>query len=284
MVTDPESDPWLRLAVTIERILQRELCVLFRVIPCDRDQDGRYARNIGFEYARNLLVAEHYRTGSHPPLLLVGLFPISASRAGLDVAIHAMLTWSGISCLSHGFTRAQLIETARCVMKGAKTPLPAGLLPKVTVGDMLRLTAEIRHWLENRLRNTEGALSDFESAERGEIQLHRTHLYPLASISDEHRAMLNRLWALEVPAMQFAQRVGGIGPLKTAVAEFESRWQDLEAARVALRLSEGGHRKQDLAEAVAQFARVRDALQAIIVASRELDNEMIGAKASRDGD
>lgn len=278
MVTDPASPPWRQLTEAIKRILPCELSAAVRTIPCDRDKDGRYTRNIGFECARDLLLAEHYQTGTHPALLLVGLFPLPAGGTGLAPAIRAMLSWSGVAYLPYGFSKEELIETGHRVIAGANTPFPKGFLP--TVGDVLRLTAEIRHWLENRSRNTEGALSDFVSAGRGVIQLHRTHLTPVAAISKEHRAMLNRLWALEIPARQFAPRMGGISPLKTAVTEFENRWEDFEAARDRLRAGGPVSQKQCFDEAIAQFARVRDALQAAITKTRELDSEMRATNAN----
>ncbi len=262
----------------IEQALPRGLLAELRVVQCDRDHEGRYVRWAGLACAHDALVAEYYRTGKHPALLIVGLFPPAFGNAGLTPRIRAMLDWPGVAYLAYGFTRDQLIAAARRAIEGAKTPLPPGLLP--TAGDVLRLTSEIRHWLENRLRNTEGALNDFQRARLGEIQLHRTYLDPVAPVTEEHRAMLDRLWALEAPAERFAPRTGGLGPLKGALAEFENSWQALEAARSALRASGIKGEEQGLTETVAEFARVYDALQSAIKATRELDNEMTERKGN----
>lgn len=267
---------WQLLSDAITRTLPLEMAGALRLVCCDRDETGMFASFAGLSVARNGLWDEHYRAGVCTAVIVVGLFPLpedGPSDSVLAPVIGALFQWPGIAYMPYGFTREQLIATARQVIEGARTPLPPGLLP--TVGDVLRLTSEIRHWLENRLRNTEGALNDFESARRGEIQLHRTHLDPVAPISEEHRAMLDRLWALEVPAGWFAPRTGGLGPMKTAVAEFETRWQALEAARAALRASGAEGREEHLAEAVTEFKRVRDALSAATMATRELVNELM---------
>jgi hypothetical protein len=267
---------WQLLSDTITHKLPSEMAGAVRLACCDQDETGMFARFAGLSVARNELLADHYRTGVCTAVIVVGLFPLpedGPSHSVLAPVIGALFQWPGIAYLPYGFTREQLIATVRQVIEGARTPLPQGLLP--TVGDVLRLTSEIRHWLENRLRNTECALNDFESARRGEIQLHRTHLESVAAISEEHRAMLDRLWALEVPAGRFAPRTGGLGPMKTAVAEFETRWQALEAARAALRTSGAEGREEHLAEAVTEFKRVRDALSAATMATRKLDNELI---------
>lgn len=214
------------------------------------------------------------------PVLILGLgsaweTAISRSR---DDERRKLFQWPGIAYLPYGFTKDQLIATARKVVEGAKEPLPPGLLP--TVGDVLRLTAEIRHWLENRRRNTEGALINFESAGRGEKQLHDSYLEPVAAISEEHRAMLDRLWALEVPAARFAPRIGGLAPLKAAIAEFETRWQALEATRATLRDSGAEERLERLAGAVTELRRVCKALSAAIMATLDLDKELRAREGS----
>lgn len=278
MAKDSEMRPSQRLISVIESVLQSDFGIALRVSLCDRQADGQYARYAGLTCAWDALVAEHYRTGIHPPMLLVGLFPPPISGGDLAPGIRAMLGWPGLTCLCYGFTKDELIATALRVAEGAKTPLPAKLMP--TVSDVMRLTTDIRHWLKNRLRNTQGALNDFECAKRGEKQLHSSHLDSVAAISGQHSAMLNRLWALEVSVKHFAHHSDGLTPLKTAVADFENCWRALEAVRRALRLNENVRPKEDLAEAVLEYARVRDALQLAIDATCELDSEMMKPKVN----
>lgn len=57
-------------------------------------------------------------------------------------------------------------------------------------GQILRATSEVRHWIENRLRNTDLMLSDFGSVARGSVELHPSYLEPAVDISEEHQAML----------------------------------------------------------------------------------------------
>lgn len=202
----------------------------------------------------------------------------TALSCSQDDKWRMLFQWPGIAYLPYGFTKDQLIATARKVVEGANKPLPAGLLP--TVSDALRLTAEVRHWLENRRRNTEGALINFESAKRGEKRLHDSHLEPVAAISEEHRAMLDRLWALEVPAERFARQIGGLAPLKAAIAGFETRWQALETARAALRASGAEEWPKRLADVVMELRQVLEALSAAIRATLDVDREMMGQEGN----
>ncbi len=274
--------------ILLQQRLQRALCkhgasdgivVVLEAAAWTGDAEGREDRVLG-----GALKALIQRAGvgmRGVPVLACGLL----RKAYLDGRVRtiggrqlALWEWRGFAYVKYGFSEGQLVTTIRGIIEGAKMPLPPGLLP--TAGDVLRLTSEIRHWLENRLRNTEGALNDFQRARLGEIQLHRTYLDPVAPVTEEHRAMLDRLWALEAPAGRFAPRTGGLGQLKAAVAEFERHWEALEAARAALRASGIKGEEQGLTETVAEFARVCDALQSAIKATRELDNEMTERKGN----
>lgn len=266
---------WQLLSDTIARALPPDTRASLRLFHCDRDDKGRFVRFAGLAHARNELLAEYYRTAAYPAMLILGLFPLpedGAGGSGMAPELGVLLQWPGIAYLPYGFTKAQLIATARKVVKGAKEPLPPGLLP--TVGDVLRLTSEIRHWLENRRRNTEGALMNFESAWRGEKQLHDAYLEPVTAISEDHQVMLDRLWALEVPTARFAPRIGGLAPLKAAIADFDTRWQALETARAALRASGAEERPKCLADAVTELRQVIETLSVAIMATLDLDKEL----------
>lgn len=272
---------WQLLSDAITRMLPPDMTGALRVVYCDRDENGLFARFAGLSIARNELLADYYRSGVCTAVIVVGLFPLSDrdhNESALAPVAGALFQWAGVAYLPYGFTRDQLIAAARQVIEGARRPLPSGLMP--TVGDLLRLTSEIRHWLENRLRNTEGALKDFEGARDGKAQLHRSYLEPVAAISEEHQAMLDRLWALEVAVNQFAPRTGGLGPLKAAVAEFEIRWQALEAARAALWATGAEDSKERLAQAVTELERVRDALSTAIMAARNLEDELMAREGN----
>lgn len=208
-----------------------------------------------------------------PATLVFGFLPKEIVLQQDDVA--KIFEWPGVQYLAYSVSDDVLLAAARSAIEGAKQPLPNWRETEVRK-NLLTLSAEIRHWLENRMRNTELALSDFESALRGEIRLHRSHLEPVAAISEDHQTMLDRLWAMEISAGQFAPRTGGLTPLKAAIGEFETGWQALEATRAALLASvESEDRAKRIKEAVMGFRRVRDALSAAIMATRELDDEMI---------
>ncbi len=278
METSAERQPWQRLVATVERVLAREGCGALRVLPSDRDCNGRFNRYGGLTMARETLVHEHYRGQNHRAVLLLGMLPLSTESVVLTTGVTALIGWAGFAHLPYGFTCDELIATARRIIAGAKAPLPSELLQPID--DILRHTSEVRHWLENRLRNSQGALSNLEKAARGEIRLHPTHLDPVTSVSEEHRAMLNRLWALDIPAMLYAPRMGGAGPLKTAIEAFESHWQALEAARAALRATGIEAGEHCICDMVRHLDLVCPALTEAIGATRELDRELMASEVN----
>lgn len=276
METNAKSQPWQRLVATVERVLASEGCGALRVLPCDRDRNGNFNRYGGLTLAREALVHEYYRGQNHRAVLILGMLPLSTESVVLTTGVTALIGWTGFAYLPYGFTCDELIATARRIISGAKAPLLSELFQPID--DILRHTSEVRHWLENRLRNSQGALSNLEKAARGEIRLHSAHLDPVTSISEEHRAMLDRLWALDAPAKLYAPQMGGFEPLKTAIHVFESHWQALEAARAALRVIgiEGG--EHDMRDMVEHLDQVRIALTEAIGATRELDRELMAQR------
>jgi len=209
------------------------------------------------------------------PILVVGLL----RKVYLDSRVReiggrqlALWVWPGFAYLELGFSEDQLIATARQIVEGAKSPLPDRILP--SVGDVLCMTSEIRHWLETRLRHAEGALYVFERALRGVIVLHPSHLDPVAALTDEHRAMLDRLWVLEPVVARFVPQTGGLGPLKSTVEQFESLWQVLEVFRTKLRAEGVGNQIKHLLPVLKATEQVRDIITATIKATQQLDSEL----------
>lgn len=242
-----------------------------RLLHCDRDDKGQFVRFAGLARARSELLVEHYRNGPHTAILVFSLFPPEETMAGSEMTsrLGPLLQWPGLAYLAYGFNRDQLIAAARRVIRGACAPLPAELMPEV--GDVLRVMVEVRHWLENRLRNAEGALQNIDSAARGEKPLHRSYLDPVEAISDEHRDMVDRLWAQEVPAGHFAPDIGGLRPLRAAMTAFELQWQALEAARTSMRDAKGEQTARRLADSMRQ---VNAALAVTLKAIFELQSAL----------
>jgi hypothetical protein len=243
------------------------------IVFCDRDENGTLHRYAGLARVRSKLQDDHQRGSGYPSILLLGLFP-AAMGAILphEKELTELLRWPGIAYLPYGFTTEQLIAMARRVAEGATSPLPPGIL--ATPEDIRRVVAEIRHWLENRLRNTKGALIDFRNAARGVTQLHLAHLEPTAAISQAHRRMLDRLWAFDVAIARFAPNAGGLASVKSALGSFESRWQEFEMMRAEIRL--GGHKEcaRPLYKAEQRLELICSALAAAIDATNGLSREM----------
>jgi len=275
MEANAQSLPWQRLVATVERVLANKGCGALRVLPCDRDRNGSFTRYGGLPLAWEALAHEHYQGQDHRAVLLLGMLPLSTESVAQTTWVTALIGWAGFAYLPYGFTCDELIATAHRIIAGAKEPLPSELVQLFRpIDDILRHTSEVRHWLENKLRNSQGALSNLEKAARGEMRLHSTYLDPVASVSEEWRAMLDRLWALEVPAKLYAPRVGGFGPLKTAIEVYESHWQALEVARATLRVTgieAGEHCIRDM---VRHLDHACNALAGAIGVTRKLDREL----------
>lgn len=92
--------------------------------------------------------------------------------------------------------------------------------------------------------------------------------------------MLERLWVLDAPARVAAPRVGGLGPLRTAITAFESRWQAVEAARAVLRAPAKEGSEDCMREMVRCLDGVRAALEEAIGETRALDRELMMSEVS----
>lgn len=271
------ASAWELLAGAICRTLPPEIGRCLRITFCDRDEDGAFVRFAGLRQARTALLKAYEQSGVCPPILVLGLFPPPAVDGSMpDRELAALLQWPGVAYLPYGFTRERLVAAAHAAVEGARMPPPPGILP--SAADILRLTSEIRHWLENRLRNTKGALSDLEAACRREKPLHASYLEAVAAMSDAHRAMLDRLCALEALAAHLAPATGGLGPTRTAIETFETRWQALEVVRVALRETADEQGTTYLAELRESLLGVCEALSTAIAATRNLDSELMSER------
>ena len=159
---------------------------------CHWHRDGKFDLWAGFQDALETLQSSSAKGESPPPTLIFGLHSPEQLENFPDET--KVLEWPGVQYLRYDADDATLAKAVQSCLLGSTEPVPEYLF--VTVADITRLSSEIRHWLENRLRNTSGALYDFEAAERGEIRLHPNYLEPVA-ISSEHQAMLERFCTLE---------------------------------------------------------------------------------------
>lgn len=262
------------LASAVERRLADEGVRGVQVLPLDRDGEGLYKPRAGLAVGRERVVRAHYASRSIPGLLVIGMKPALPELERAELATH--LEWPGLVQLAYGTAWEDIVSAAKRAAEGARYPLPRGVLAPVE--DILRLTSEVRHWLGNRLRNTEGAVDIFERVIRGEIRLHPSHLKPVSPVSREHMDMLDRLWAREKPALELAPRSGGVSPVRSALGTFTRRWEDIEVARARLRDAEHAA-AETVALLLQRHNEACDALREAIAASRELDDEL---KATRE--
>jgi len=230
---------------------------------------GKHAPWTGFRAVLQELQVTSAAGGLLRPTLIFGFHSRDRVRGQPDAAV---LEWPGADYLRYDATDAELLATVQRIIEGAKAPMPVGLLP--TVKDILRAASEVRHWLENRLRNTQGTLVDFQNAARGSMQLHEAHLERTVPISQAHRQMLDRLWALEAAAERFAPQSGGFAPMKAAIAEFETQWHELEAVRAQLRSRGGTVCAKLLGKAVQGLECACSALDAAIKLTNSVGREM----------
>lgn len=277
------------LSKCIHNILAREIVgaeeVVIRFL--DVSQTGDFGYGIGLRASIESFWSQIWLVGKEQnnilsqgnircpvPIIFIGLastLEIVASRWEKDDEyLLELFQWDGAAYLQYGFTIEQLLVTARRVIEGGKAPLPSGLLPKPD--DVLRVTSEVRHWLENRRINVTGMLDNFCGALRGE-RLSSFHLNSQPAISKDHQEMVNRLWAYESLAAELAPANGGIVPLRAAMDEFEQAWSAFDAARKSYRLElESGEVRRDQIESVInQLEKVIAAVRKAIEATYTLD-------------
>ncbi len=225
------------LNVAIEQVLRSVgISEPLIVIRLDQTIEDSAIQFSGIEAAEAELRVALQTKAKPLPMLIVGgpqwgALAEGRTPAGI-VGQRTLFRWPGVAYLSHGFGRDELLHAARLVCRGADAPVPA-LAP--SENDVLASTSEIRHWLVNRRRNTEGAILNFDAAGRGERVLHVAHLEPLAAISDPHLRLLDRFKQLLEAIGLNADLQGEASGLFRAISNFESRWLQVEAARSALR-------------------------------------------------
>jgi hypothetical protein len=182
----------------------------------------------------------------------------------------ALFDWPGAEYLRYDATPDEFRAAAQRVIEGAKQPLPKNLL--LQAGDLLRISSEVRHWLENRRINVTGMLDNFRGALRGE-RLSPFHLNSQPAISKEHQEMVSRLWAYESLVSGLARASGGIVPLRAAMDDFEQAWSVFDVAREGYRLEleSGGTGKGQIESVINQLEKVVAAVRKAIEATYTLD-------------
>lgn len=238
---------------------------------CHWHRDGEFDLWAGFQDALETLQVCSAKGESLPPMLIFGLHsPEQLEKFPDEIRV---LKWPGVQYLRYDADDETLAKAVTDCLQGSTEPVPECLF--VMVKEITRLNSEIRHWLENRLRNASGALYDFEAAERGEIRLHPNHLEPVLAISSEHQAMLERFCTLEPHVLRLAPQASGLKTFSAAMENFQSHWQALETAKEALRNAPGVDLSGSaVSHLIKAMKRVCNALETAIAATRELDNEL----------
>jgi hypothetical protein len=227
---------------------------------------GRFA---GFQGALDLL------SQTPMPVLILGLqseaIVRSVARAGDEFTISLLDTWSGAEYLRYDVSPNELRAAARRVIEGAKQPFP-GHFSIQNPNDLLKLSSEIRHWLENRRTNVTGMLDDFRNVLRGDT-ISPFHLIPQPAVSEVHRKMVNRLWIYEPMAVKLTSANGGIAPLRASMAEFEQAWAEFEAVRESCRekVNLGEDSSEQTRVAISKLEAVIETVCKTIEVTRTLD-------------
>ncbi len=223
---------------------------------------------------------EAVSSGRSPsPILVIGpeLTLDLAKRSDEVTQALALFNWPGAAYLPYGFNEAELIGIAQRILKGASSPPPVHV--GAHVGDAVALSSEIRHWLTNRRRNTEGALKNFNAAARDERHLHPAHLVPIEAISRQHRNLLARFEKLTRFLGILDSEATSAASLMAAIRQFESCWSAVEVARAAVRAAHDGGDQYAYAGAASgaceALFKVRDALSAAIDATRRFDADTL---------
>lgn len=248
------------------------------IFECNHSEDGLFSLFAGAKAARELLLGEFGKNPPHPAILIVGILPLSKDSTfdclSRDYNFRSLMKWSGSAYLQYGFSKAELNAVIARITEGANKSLPRELLPEPN--DLLRLNSEIRHWLENRKRNTVDTLSDFRNSLSGEV-LHPSHLEPVAAITMQHRElMLDRFLAFDVYVQKKSNSSDEFNTVKDAIVRFEAQWQALEVARKKYRseLSKGSNCNEIARIVINKLELACNELEIVIQATRLLDNSL----------
>lgn len=228
----------------------------------------------GLQAAREILMLQINKSEPLQPILIFGFqskFLVRDKANEYWPGSGALFDWPGAEYLRYDITPDKLREAARRVIEGSKQPLPKNFLPK-DPSELLCISSEIRHWLENLEPIVTGTLKNFHAALRGG-ELSPFHLNSQSAISREHRDMVNRLWAYESLAVEFSPTNGGLLPLRAAMSEFEQAWSEFNMARESycLALENGTAGKDRINSVIIQLEKVVSAVQKAIEATDTLD-------------
>ena len=256
-----------------------------RVYECDHDEGGAYSPLAGLRAAVTQILAAIGSGKPAPPVLVVGISAFHEFADGRYAANLAEITTlrrcTGAAYLRYGFTRQDLLETATRIFDGANVPQPA--LHLENWKEVLRASSNVRHWLEGRLNNEGAALADFRAAARGK-PLHGSYLEPKASISPQHRDMLDRLYAFEPMLMRLVPESTGLPATRQAMRDFQTIWKSLEEARAECKancIGAGAALNQGLATRMCELLeQVAELLRRAIEATRQLDEQIRQVKRS----
>lgn len=234
---------------------------------------GRFA---GFQAALERL------SRSPVPVLILGFQAEAAvrsvARAGDELAIALLDMWPGAEYLRYDVSPDELRAAARRVTNGAREPFPEHLSLRNQSILLQKLSSEIRHWLENRRTIVKGMSDDFRKVMRGDT-LSPFHLLAQPAVSEEHRKMLERMWALGPGAAVLAPAMGGIAPLRSAMDDFESAWADFDAARAKIRQEDAADdavagNNQPIPMLISRLEKVSAAISVAIDAAHTLDTAL----------
>jgi hypothetical protein len=244
-----------------------------QIVLCDRDEHGGFARFAGFGIVRRRFVDASQQDKPCQSTLILGLLAAPVrGRSERENELAELLRWPGAVYLQYGFTTDDLVAAARRALEGSNASWRTGILPSAP--NVLRIVLEVGHWLENRLRNTQGTSVDFRNAAISGTPLHPAHLEPMAAISPSHRQMLDQLWELRETAERLAPETGGTTPLKTAITNFEASWETVEVVRAEIRSAGAKECAGLLTKAVLEFERACLALKEAVGLARRLSKEI----------
>jgi hypothetical protein len=133
---------------------------------------------------------------------------------------------------------------------------------------LLSLLSHIRHWLENRRTNVAGMLQNFESAAHGE-ELSPFHLSEQPAMSDDHAAMVNRVWSCAPPPIApdvFTKFHGRMDDLRRA-------WEEFEDTRLTIKrqYEQGLSALDQLQTAVTRLQLIASVVDSAISSAREIE-------------
>lgn len=250
-----------------------------RIFEVDHAEDGMFSADAGLGATRAALLEAVGIDRPLPAVLIVGLWAtrdVGATPSARE-DIGALLEWPGAAYLQFGFSKHELRSATARIIEGARAPLPQSML-SASRTDLLRASSNVRHWLEGRLNNEEGALSDFSSVARGAMQIAPEHLEPRDAVPDEHQDMLDRLCMLGTAARRYLSIGEGLAGIQDSMRAFEAAWRSLEQTRarylVQHSIAEPTLGTEFAASVCAELKEVVGTLERAIAATRQFDEQI----------